>query len=384
MSFLGIIGVLLGILAVPFASRESTRTSFAVVSIACIAHVGATFVYYLYVQTAGGDSDLYYFDELRMHNEPFRLGTIFVVHFVQGLKGALGGTYLDYFLLFQGFGFWGIALLMRTFEELHHEFGERQDSVTYLLLFIPGLHFWTSAIGKDSLLFFGASLTTWAAVRLQRRQPAFMAGVVLMLMVRPHIAAVALLAVAVSLMFSRDTSRILRFLLVLAAGAGTVLVLGTMQSTYNIDVSNAESVSDFFARQEVISRSASGGNTAVTGSFPFRLFSLMLRPLFLDAEGVFGMATSLENIAFVAIYLRLLWGMRIVGSLFRSVAFARYVITFAGLLIVLLTLVYYNVGLGLRQRTMFIPAVLCLFVMVRLVGKARAAAAAPPVPGYAQ
>jgi hypothetical protein len=224
-------------------------------------------------------------------------------------------------------------------------------------------------------------------VGLQRRQAFFAAGAVVMLLVRPHIAAVALVAVAMSLVFARDTSRILRFLLVLAAGAGTVLVLGTLQSTYNIDVSNAESMSDFFARQERIAQSASGGNTVVTGSFPFRLFSLLLRPMFLDAEGIFGMVTSLENIAFLAIYLRLLWDIRIVGSVLRSVAFARYVMTFSGLIMILLTIVYYNVGLGLRQRMMYVPAFLCLFVMVRLVSKARAAAAAaaaPPVPGYVQ
>jgi hypothetical protein len=371
MSLLGILGLLLGLVALSFASRRLTRTRFAVFSAACLAHIVAAYIYYLYVLSAGGDSDLYYLDELQIYGTPFRPGTTFVIYLVQWMRNVFGGTYLDYFFLFQAVGFWGIALLMRIFEEIYEEFGESQDAVAYLLLFLPGLHFWTAAVGKDSLLFFAIALALWAMVRFQRRQVAFGAAMVLMFLVRPHIAIVSLVALSASLLFARGTSRIVRFALILAAVAGSVALTSTIQSTYNVDVANADSVSDFFARTESVSQSAAAGNTVVIGSFAFRLFSLLFRPLFLDAEGFFGMVTSLENVALILLFIQILWGWRTLLELFRGVPFVRYALTSSLLTALLLAMVYYNVGLGLRQRTMFIPGILCLFVMVRLVAKTR-------------
>jgi hypothetical protein len=386
MSFLGLVGILLGLVALPFVSRQMSRTRFAIFMAAYLAHIGAAVVYYFYVLTAGGDSDIYYYDELRIYRQEFAFGTVFIVWVVQSLKEFLGGTYLDYFLVFQAVGFWGIALLMRTFDEMYEGSGARSSSLLYVVLFLPGLHFWTAAIGKDAILFFGVCLTTWAAIRIQRRQLAFAAGALLVLLVRPHIAAIAFASLGVALLFARESPRIVRFLLIGGLAFGLFMMIGTVRSTYNVDVSDADSMSDFFQRMENVAQSSSGGNTVVIGSFPYRLFSLLLRPFFIDAEGPMGMITSLENVAFLFIYLWLLWHWRAVVALFRKVAFVRYATTFALFVMILLAVVYYNVGLGLRQRTMFLPGLLCLFVAVRLttqIGRQRSAEA-PAVPDYAE
>ena len=73
-------------------------------------------------------------------------------------------------------------------------------------------------------------------------------------------------------------------------------------------------------------------------------------------------------------------------TLFKNVVFLRYATTFALLVMILLAVVYYNVGLGLRQRTMFLPGLLCLFVAARLMTQFRAQrpVEASAVPGYAE
>ena len=376
MSFLGLLGILLGLVFYPLAVKDATRQRVAVFFVAYVTHVAAGYVYYLYVLSAGGDSDIYYFDELRIYEQEFGAGTIFVVYVVQTLKGLIGGTYLDYFFLFQAVGFGGIAMIMRIIEEVHEGMGAQQDAIPYLLLFLPGLHFWTAAIGKDALLFFGTMLAMWSVIQFRRRQIAFACGVLLVGFVRPHIAIACMVALAVSMFFARETSRPVRFLLAIVALGAAGAMVGTIQSTYNIDVYNAESVSDFFARQEFLTESASGGNTVVTGNFAFRLISLLFRPFFIDAQNIFAVVTSFENVVMAIVVFRMVHGWRTLVALFRSNAFVRYVVTYSFGVALLLTVVYYNVGLGLRQRTMFVPGFLILFVIIRLVQRARSDAVA--------
>ena len=47
----------------------------------------------------------------------------------------------------------GFAVKLRR-----EELGQTQSKYVYLLLFLPGLHFWTSAIGKDAPLFLGVAI----------------------------------------------------------------------------------------------------------------------------------------------------------------------------------------------------------------------------------
>ena len=56
----------------------------------------------------------------------------------------------------------------------------------------------------------------------------------------------------------------------------------------------------------------------------------------------------------------------------REVYFARFSLFFTCILFVMLSLLYYNVGLGLRQRAMAFPALFSLFVAQYLVQRQRA------------
>jgi hypothetical protein len=74
-----------------------------------LMHIAASVVYYIYIQTNDADTALYYFDAYGFARHSTALGTILLIQIVQGLRRAMGGSYLDYFLLFQSAGFWGIA-----------------------------------------------------------------------------------------------------------------------------------------------------------------------------------------------------------------------------------------------------------------------------------
>jgi len=70
------------------------------------------------------------------------------------------------------------------------------------------------------------------------------------------------------------------------------------------------------------------------------------------------------------------WGEGLV--LFRTELLYRFSLFFTLALTALLTLMYYNVGLGLRQRTMMMPALLTLFAGQWILRRARLRAGSMP------
>lgn len=376
MTVVGLIGLLLGLLAWHVAFVHSTRTRVGVFLLAFLFHGLAALIYYRWVQTNTADTILYYYDPYRFYGEGIGFGTHFVVYFVQFLKESIGGTYLDYFFLFQAAGFWGIAFLMRTLEEVYLELGTEQPALSYLILFLPGIHFWTSAIGKDAWLFLGSSLVVWSAMRLGTRFIPFAIGIAIMVLFRPHIALLALVALAAAVLFERRVATLPKLFLLVAAVVGAVFVVGTVESTFNLEINSAESVSDFLQKQSEITSEIEGGTAVVGASYPVRLLSLLFRPFFVDAGGAFGLISSFENAFILFMIFTIFRNFGQARTLLRRVYFLRFAMIFAVVLALMLALVYYNVGLGLRQKMMFMPPLLVFFATLIGVRRARTQAAA--------
>lgn len=365
ITFVGWVGILLGFLAVFLvAGRERgiTRLSVALVLAAMQTAVGIYF--HEWAQTGTTDASLYYNDPYDFYERGFGLNTQFVIWAVQGLKELVGGTYLDYFLLFQAAGTWGAMYLMKTFEDVHRVARAPFDRRLLLLLFLPGLHFWTAFIGKDGFLFLGAAMCGWAMIHIRQRWLAFGIGLTLMTLFRPHIAALAVASLAGAIFLDRDTRGIPKMLLGGLALVGIVIVAGTIQSTYQLDITNSDAVSDFLARQSRVSAVAEGTTSVGDVGFITGVFSLLFRPLFFDANGIEGLIVSFENLVIVGIFAYFIWRARWLGPLFRGVLVVRYSVFFAALVTFMLALTYYNVGLGLRQKMMMMPAILTIFCAV--------------------
>lgn len=371
MGLVGIFGILLSLLALPFAARQQTRLRLALFLALLVTHLAASIVYYLYVQSNDADTGLYYYDHWRLRYWDFGFGTVFVVKLVQTLKGAVGGSYLDYFLLFQTFGFWGIVVLMRVFDQIHAELEVAPTKFSYALLFLPGMHFWTSAIGKDAPLFFALSLAVWSAMKISMRMPMLVASIGLMVLFRPHIALTVTAAIALAEFFDARSSLIKKIGLLGVAAAGLVVVANTVQGTLNVSVVNRESLGEFFERQNDLAREVGGSTAVLDASYLERLLSLLFRPLFYDANGVFALVASFENLVFLFIISFMLVHLRSSAALVRQVFFLRFAFILAAMIAGLLALVFYNVGLGARQKMMFVPALFSFFVAQWAIRAAR-------------
>jgi hypothetical protein len=362
MSLLGVIAILMSFAGLSFCSARPSqgRSLWAIAMI--LLHLAASFAYYAYAQSNPSDATLYYYDPYHFRSADFELSTVFVVKLVYALRTVVGGTFLDYFLLFQVPGIWGILLLYRTFQEVHDQLGQKPSQLSYALLLFPGLHFWTSALGKDAPVFFAISLAVWAAIRLPKRVAAFAVAIGLMVLFRPHVALVATVTIAVTAFFDSRSNKLAKVVLLAIALVGTSYVALSVKNTFSVDVTSANSIGDFLADQQQKAQNQTGGTMVRDASFPVRLISLLFRPMFIDANGLFALIASLENLFTVFLVGFMLFNWKESFWLMRRVFFLRFTLLFAVSMILLLTLVYYNVGLGSRQKVMMYPAFFAFFV----------------------
>jgi len=365
VTFVSYIALIISLLALPVASSRLTLPRLAFLFGLLIIHLAATILSYNYAQSHIADSALYYYDLWHFANKPWwSLGTVFVIHIAQALKGYLGASYLDCFMMFQAIGFWGIMILMRTFEELHEKILAPQSTVSKYLLFLPSIHFWTASIGKDAILFFAMALCTWSILNVSRRIMRLGFALLLMVLVRAHIAVLVVASLAIAATLYRGLSLGRRVTLLLPALLALAVLGAVVQSSIGIDLSDPGSVATFLEeRTDVIAGAA--GNTSLNGQpFTVRLVSLLFRPMFVDARNALGLVASMENVFFVLIYAYCLIRWREVVELYKKVYFIRFALVLTLGLMVLLAIVNYNVGLGLRQRTMFLPLLLSIFVAI--------------------
>jgi hypothetical protein len=359
MTLLGLFGILISIAGFRFARANESKARFVLFVLLLLVHLGASLAGYLYAQGHASDVDLYYYDTLGIYGRESGVSTIFIVNLTQFLKSYFGGTMFDYFLLFQAAGFWGILLIMRSFDDIHRELNQPTFKYIYFILFLPGLHFWTSGLGKDGLMFLAVALCVWGSFRLRSRYLAFGTGVVIALLVRPHIALLALIAFALTLLVGRGTSLLTRVALLAIVLGGIGSVAGIVESVVGgLNLSSADSMTEFLETKSQVSEE-SGADLNITGaSFPVRLLSLLFQPFFFDANGVFGYVASAENLVLLGIIVTLVRRFGVALAVARATVFARFACFFVLMMIVVLSLFHYNVGLGLRQKMMIMPALL--------------------------
>ena len=380
MTILGVIAILLSFGGLLFASSRPSqaRTLFAILLI--LLHIAASVAYYWYAQTGWADSRGYYFDPGRMASQDFAVGTVFIMKLVAVLKAAFGGSYLDFFFLFQVFGIWGILLLFRTFQEIHDSLKQPPSRLSYALLLLPGLHFWSSGLGKDSLMLLAVCLAVWAAMRLSSRFIAFAAAIGLMVLVRPHIALVATVAMALAVVLDRRSNSLAKSVMLAIAFVGAAYIATSIQGEFKVNVADASSVSEFLNSRYDASKMVSGGSDMQGASFTMRLIAVLFRPLFIDANGLFGLIASFESLALLGIVAFILTKYKVTFWLTRRVFFLTFVAIFTVTITLLLSLVQYNIGLSLRQKIMFYPALFSYFVAIWAASRAGSRASPQAAP----
>lgn len=284
-------------------------------------------------------------------------GTYFVNAITYIPTNLLGLSYLSVTILFSLVGYIGMVYFYQiAVKYIPYNVKIKGIYLFPLLFFLPNLHLWSVAIGKDSLLFFCIGAFAYSLTNIKKYLPLMAFVLILSYLVRPHITLILIFSFGFVFFISSHISKSKRILLSVFFVTVALVMLPSVMEHFKLEsLSEVDQFSDKTAENM-----AQGAGSAIDISsypYPLKLFSFLYRPLFFDINGFAALIISFENLLLLilTIYVIRNHPMRI----FRSAP-----IIIQGLFIFLLvgSLIFCslmsNLGIIIRMRNMFLPGLL--------------------------
>lgn len=331
-------------------------------------------VYLFYVLNNGGDAVAYY-NKALVGRFDFNFGTAAVVGLTSLLVHGLRFDMLSCFLFFNIFGSIGLLAFDGSLQQAVKNKSKFLKRLATVIVFLPSVSFWSSAIGKDAISFLAMGLALWAALQLNKRIALMVVAILLMLVVRPHMAGMIVIALAASIMFDPKTNFIKRFLLGCIALVGTaVMVPFALQYAGVSDPSSAEALMEYVETRQSYNMDGGGGVDIASMSLPMQLFTYMFRPIIFEARSITAMAAALDNL--ILLYLFIMGGYALIKKKAKNFTENRkFMWVYVGLAWLVLAMTTANLGIAVRQKWMFAP--MLIFLLISLIGKEKKSVIAP-------
>lgn len=318
-----------------------------------------------YVMNYGGDAVGYY-RSAQAFSWDFDVGTQ-AVNILTGLiVNGLGLSILGAFLAFNIFGVIGLLAFDASLRFATLGKPSYLQKIATIIVFLPSVSFWSAAIGKDSLSFMATGLALWAILSMNTRWKLLAFAILIMLLVRPHVASIMLLASSFAILTSRQTRFGLRLsLLFLVIAVSVTMVPFALQYVGFGDSLSFDEISDYVDQRQGYNMEGGGGIDLASMSLPMQLFSYMFRPMIFEATTIFAVSAAIDNLILVFLFvlgvLSILRGRK--SSVTESRAFIWVYVSVSWFVLATSTS---NLGIALRQKWMFAP--MFILFMISVIG----------------
>ena len=331
-----------------------------------IWHTLFCFAYLFYVQAFGGDALMYY-DVALTGRFDFSFGTSFVIAITSLLVQGLGFGIVSCFLFFNILGSIGLLAFDGALKQATQHKSTSIKRLATLIVFLPSVSFWSSAIGKDAISFLATGLALWAALQLNNRVLLMMSAVFLMLIVRPHMAGMMIIALAMSVMFDKTSSPLKRISL------GTIAIIGAaamvpfaLDYAGVSDPNSSEGLMDYVENRQSYNMEGGGGVDIANMSLPMQLFTYMFRPIIFEARSITALAAALDNLILLYLFIAGFYSL-IKKKSQKFTENRKFMWVYVMLAWIVLAMTSANLGIAIRQKWMFAP--MLIFLLISLVGK---------------
>ena len=326
-------------------------------------HTLFTYVYYWFTINVGADASIYYAKALR-GNVIFEPGTNFIVYLVSILTNYLHLNMMGCFLVFNLIGSLGLIILDSIIQPLVRNQQKSLRIIATLVIFLPSISFWSSGIGKDGIAFLGAVLALWSALELKKRMGSMSIAILMIFLVRPHIAGIMVIALAISLFFDKKVNIIMKVILAfITIGISSFLIPYALNYA-GVNAGNSpDDIASYIESREDVYKNTDSGITLSELSFPMKLFTYMFRPLIFEARSITQVFSALDNL--ILLYLFIFGGYKIIKTKnLTSLENRKFMWAYAIIAWVILALTSGNLGIAVRQKIMVLPFFLYIFISV--------------------
>lgn len=325
-------------------------------------------VYTLYAVTNGADALVYYM-KASSGELSFSVGTAAVISIATIFVTGLNLSFLGACLLFNIFGSIGLLAFDASLRAATADKSRLMRRFATLVVFLPSISFWTAALGKDSLAFMSAGLVLWCAMDMKRRTMLMACSIGIMLLVRPHIAGTMIIALTGSIVVQGRIPLPQRLMLGGVALAATAAMIPFALNYAGVgEGAGTDELMSYVEERQSFNTQGGSSIDIASMSLPLQLYSYLFRPLPFEARSVFALAASLDNA--VLLFLFIAGGIKMLKRGKYTVESNRTFLWLYSLLTwIILAMTTANLGISVRQKWMFAP--MLIFLFISLLGKLR-------------
>lgn len=331
-------------------------------------HTLFSVIYALYVLQDGGDAVMYYTTALNP-DVAFSFGTAGVRSITWFFAGLLQLSFLGTFLVFNIFGMFGLLAFDGALQQAVAPKRRLIRLLATLIVLLPSVSFWSAAIGKDAISFMATGFALWAALNLSQRKLLMGAAVLLMLIVRPHMAGLLIIGLSAAFILQPGLPAAQR-----AIFGAVSLVLAAIMIPFALNYAGLTGTTDIDSLMNYVelrqSHNLQGGGSVNIAemSLPMQLFTYLFRPLPFEVSSPFQLAAALDNT--ILLFLFVAGGIAMLKGRKSAVPDSRvFLWVYALAAWVILSMTTANLGISVRQKWMFAPVL--IYLLISVMGRVR-------------
>lgn len=169
---------------------------------------------------------------------------------------------------------------------------------------MPNLHFWSSGIGKDTIMFFAIILFIYSLTNKKKRVLNLVLSVLLMFFVRQHMLLFLVLGFGFGYLLSSKAALYKKVSIGVIALIIVIPLLTSLLKLTEIESLNSSDIEEFSTSKAGSFSEDSGSGIDISSYFlPLKVLTFLFRPLFFDAPNAFGLIISLENAFYLVLTL---------------------------------------------------------------------------------
>ncbi|TOQ64653.1 hypothetical protein [Vibrio parahaemolyticus] len=307
----------------------------------------------LIISTNHGDAITYFYNTREYVFDHLGVGTYFVVFITQVLRWFLD-SFWAVSILFGSFGYIGSLFLYSSFKE---SAGcafilNRYKIFLFLFLFLPSLNFWTSGIGKDSIIYMALCIIIWASLNPIKRKYSFLISVLLIAFVRPHIAMIILGSISLSVIIFSDIKMSFKMILLVLSITLFSLSYSFVLEYVGMGEGGVSNINQYIESREESNLDGGGAINIADMSFFMKLFTYLYRPFLFEGTGFGYLLSSIDNLIIICLTVYLVRFFKF--NLF-SIFSIRLSLIYFLLALVILSTTTANLGISMRQKWMILP-----------------------------
>jgi hypothetical protein len=327
-----------------------------------IWHTFFSFVYAWYASNFGGDAIMYY-QEAQVGIAEFSFGVSSVIFIANLIYKFIDLSFLGLGIFYSIFGVIGLLAFDASLRHVTRDTSRNIKLLALIIVLLPSISFWSAGLGKDAISFMATGLALWASLNLTKRKLLMVFAIASMLLVRPHMAGLMVIALTFAVMTGKNVNMLQRIFF-----GSVVLVAALLMVPFALDYAGVQDVSvqglmSYIEQRQSYNWKGYGGGIDISSmSLPMQMFTYLFRPLPFEAHSISAFMASVDNVFLLYLFVMGLF-VKIKGGVARpNLNFAFIWVYGGGALLILSMTTATNLGIAMRQKWMFLPFFIVLFV----------------------